>query len=99
MELVLASSSPRRQELLRAARIAFSVQPANIPEEQTPGEAPQQFSERLAKEKASAVWSARGAQDSIVLAADTIVVVDDQVLGKPVDDADATRMLLSLIHI
>ena len=94
MELVLASSSPRRQELLRAAGIGFNVHPSNVPEDLLPGEAPVQFSERLAREKACAVWNAI-ANDTgkIVLAADTIVVVDEHILGKPADAEDAARML------
>jgi septum formation protein len=94
MELILASASPRRQELLRAAGIEFTVMPANIPEEARAGELPQQFSERLAREKASVIWN-KLAIDSgrLVLGADTIVVVDDHILGKPADAADAARML------
>lgn len=91
MPLILASSSPRRQELLRAAEIPFTVQSANIPEDIRDGESPQTFSERLAFEKAEAVW--KTSTDSLVLGADTIVVVDEHVLGKPTDADDAHRML------
>ena len=91
MPLILASSSPRRQELLRAAEIPFTVQPANIPEEIRECESPREFAERLALEKAEAVW--RNARGSLVLGADTIVVVDGHVLGKPADATDARRML------
>jgi septum formation protein len=91
MPIVLASGSPRRQELLRTAGIEFLVKPANIPETRQEGEAPQVFAERMAKEKARAVWA--GARDEYVLGADTIVVVDDLVLGKPKDEPDAARML------
>lgn len=94
MELVLASSSPRRQELLRAAGIGFEVRPSNVPEELLRGEAPAEFSERLAREKGSAVWKAIANDPrKIVLAADTIVVVDEHILGKPVNVGDAARML------
>ncbi|HVZ15537.1 MAG TPA: Maf family protein [Terriglobales bacterium] len=94
MELILASSSPRRQELLRAAGISFTVRPSNIPEDPLPEEAPIQFSERLAKEKAAAVRSVLPSNSgALVLAADTIVVVDNEVLGKPADAKDAARML------
>ena len=94
MDLILASSSPRRQELLRAAGIAFAVQPANVPEVPQPGEAPKVFSERLAREKASAIWKAvRAPNETFVLGADTIVVVDEHILGKPADANDAARML------
>jgi septum formation protein len=94
MNLVLASSSPRRQELLRAARISFTVHPANIPEELQRGESPRHFSERLAHEKAATVHEKLSqSKDIFVLAADTIVVVDEHILGKPADGDDAARML------
>ena len=89
--LVLASASPRRQELLRNAGISFTVQPADIDETPLTGESPRECAERLAREKALAVWRDRP-QDS-VLGADTIVVVDETILGKPVDAGDAVRML------
>jgi septum formation protein len=89
--LVLASASPRRQELLHAAGIAFEVQPANVPEERLPGENAKTYAERLACEKALTI--ARLRPNDIVLGADTVVVIDEQVLGKPADAADAMRML------
>jgi septum formation protein len=89
--LVLASASPRRQELLRSAGIAFEVQPAQIPEDPLSGEAAKDCAERLAREKALAV--ARQRPHDVVLGADTVVVVDGQLLGKPSDRADAARML------
>jgi septum formation protein len=89
--LVLASASPRRQELLRNAGISFVVQPTDIPEVPRPGEAPRVVAERLAREKALAVSGQRPAD--FVLGADTIVVVDAAILGKPRDRADAARML------
>jgi septum formation protein len=92
--LVLASASPRRQELLRSAGIPFTVEPANIDETPRAGEAPRQCAERLAREKALAVWRTR--PQDFVLGADTIVIVDDAILGKPVDPADAVRMLRML---
>ncbi len=92
--LVLASASPRRQELLRDAGIAFVVQPAHIPEDPLPGEAAKDCAERLAREKALAV--ARQRPHDVVLGADTVVVVDGQLLGKPSDAADAARMLRML---
>jgi len=88
--LVLASASPRRQELLRNAGIPFVVQPTNIPEIPDEGEAPGAFAERMAREKAWAVFRQR--PDDFVLGADTIVVLE-QILGKPRDGADAARML------
>src|SRR5712671_7168500 len=89
--LVLASSSPRRQELLRNAGILFEVQAAHIGEETHPGEPAKDCAERLAQEKALAV--ARQRPKDVVLGADTIVVVDNEILGKPRDANDATRML------
>ena len=92
--LVLASSSPRRQELLRNAGITFEAQPAHIPEDPLPGEAAQACAERLAREKALAV--ARQRPHDLVLGADTVVVVDGHLLGKPSDAADAAHMLRML---
>ena len=89
--LVLASASPRRQELLRNAGISFVVEPADVDESPLPGEVPSECAKRLAREKAVAV-SHKRPQD-VVLGADTIVVVDGAILGKPVDADDATRML------
>jgi len=88
---VLASASPRRQELLRNAGIPFVVQPTDIPEVPRPGEAPRAFAERMAREKALTVFRQR--PDDFVLGADTIVIVDAEILGKPRDAADAVRML------
>jgi len=89
--LVLASSSPRRQELLRNAGISFVVHPAHIAEDPLPGESGRACAERLAREKARAV-SLQHPSDA-VLGADTVVVVDGLILGKPCDAADAARML------
>lgn len=89
--LVLASASPRRQELLRNAGIAFTVQAADVDETPFPGESARDCAERLAREKALTVWRTR--PQDLVLGADTIVVVDKAILGKPVDADDASRML------
>lgn len=89
--LILASASPRRQELLREAGIAFEVHPAHIVEERKPGEAPLAYALRLAEEKARAI--AARFPGRLVLGADTIVVADEHVLEKPLDHADAARML------
>jgi septum formation protein len=89
--LVLASASPRRQELLRSAAIEFVVHPANVPEIPRDGEAPRAFAERMAREKALAVFAQR--PDDLILSADTVVVVDGEILGKPRDEMDAARML------
>jgi septum formation protein len=89
--LVLASASPRRRELLQAAGISFSVQAADIPEQLRAGEEPESFAKRLAREKATAVFEVR--PETAVLGADTIVVVNGEILGKPRDEQDAARML------
>ena len=92
--LVLASRSPRRQELLRNAGISFTVQAADVDETPLAGESAHDCAERLAKEKAMSVWRARS--EDAVLGADTVVVVDEKILGKPVDASDAARMLRML---
>ena len=94
--LVLASASPRRQELLRNAGIPFTAQAADIDETPLPAETPHACAERLAREKALAVWGSR--PQDLVLGADTIVVVDDMILGKPRDADDAARMLRLLAN-
>jgi septum formation protein len=86
-ELVLASGSPRRRELLEGLGVVFTVRPVDLDESPLPGEAPRDYVLRLAVEKAAA------ASGELVLAADTTVVVDGQILGKPQDDDDARRML------
>jgi septum formation protein len=91
MPLVLASASPRRSELLRNAAIPFTVDPAHIAEQPAPHENPLDYSQRLARDKARAVF-ARHPQ-SAVLGADTVVVVDEHLLEKPADPTDAARML------
>ena len=91
MPIVLASASPRRQELLKNAGISFEIRPAKIEEVQRPGEAPVAFAERMARDKARAVRAS--APDSVILGADTVVVAGDQALGKPSDAEDAARML------
>jgi septum formation protein len=92
--LVLASASPRRQELLRNAGISFTVQVAGIDESPVEGESPRSCAERLARDKARVVFRSR--PQDFILGADTIVVVDATMLGKPRDSADAARMLRML---
>jgi septum formation protein len=89
--LILASASPRRQELLRNAGISFAVQPTDFPEIAREGESAKACAERLAREKALAVF--RDRPEDLILGADTIVVVDGEMLGKPCDAEDAARML------
>jgi septum formation protein len=90
-KLILASGSLRRQELLRAAGIELEVCPADISEDRNPGEPPVEYALRLAREKAEKV--ARQFSFEFVLGGDTIVVVDEEILGKPRDALDAARML------
>jgi septum formation protein len=93
--LVLASGSPRRRELLTQAGYRFEVQVSTVEESRRPNEDAISFATRLAREKAVDVF-ARRAPGIIVLGADTVVVCDGEVMGKPADAADATRMLLRL---
>jgi septum formation protein len=102
--LVLASASPRRRELLAQVGYRFEVHPAHIPEDPLPGEDPIVYVTRLAREKAEAVFrelTSHGSppklpldeQSLAVLGADTTVTLDNAILGKPEDAADAARML------
>jgi septum formation protein len=94
--LVLASASPRRRELLDQLQVRYSCDPADIDENLLPGETPEAYVQRMAREKALRV-AARYPMDShAVLAADTAVVVDDYVLGKPADHFDGLAMLAKL---
>ncbi len=88
--LVLASQSPRRAEILRQAGIPFSVRVAEVDETPLPHEDPEDYVQRLAEAKALAVSAAA---DEVVLGADTTVVLDGEMMGKPVDAEDARRML------
>src|SRR6185312_9927322 len=88
--LTLASSSPRRRQLLEMLGIQVRVVPPNIPEVRRPLETPVDYEERLAREKALSV------NGGVVLGADTTVVIRDEVLEKPLDEADALRMLQKL---
>ena len=91
--LILASNSPRRRELIRLLGLPFEVTPADIDESRRPGEPPVDYVERLACEKAEAI---AGRESGLILAADTIVVDGNELLGKPIDEADARRMLVQL---
>lgn len=92
--LVLASGSPRRREILGTLGLRFSVCPSAVEEQARPGEGPEPMARRLAREKALEV-AERGEVEvgAYVLGADTVVVVGDEVLGKPADDAEARAML------
>jgi septum formation protein len=95
--LVLASASPRRSELLAQAGFSFKVHPAHIPEDPYPNEDPIAYVTRLARQKAEAVFaelsSKTFAPPQVVLGADTTVTLDNHILGKPENPADAARML------
>ena len=92
--VILASASPRRRELLRLVGIAHEVEPADIDESVLPGESPAPHAERLARAKAHAM--AERHPHAVVIAADTIVVVDGDILGKPRDGEQAAAMLRRL---
>jgi septum formation protein len=95
---VLASASPRRRQLLASAGVRFEVKPSNLPEHARPGESPAQLARRLASEKAGAVARNLGPSPARwVLGADTLVVVDGEVLGKPDDEAHALVLLRRLV--
>jgi septum formation protein len=97
--LLLASASPRRRDLMTQAGFVFQVDSIPVAEERQSREDPMHFAQRLAREKAEVVYRARvekydaSGEPLLVLGADTIVVCDEEVLGKPVDDDDAARML------
>ena len=93
MELILASQSPRRRELLARLGLTFTVRAAELDETMDPGLSPADEVARLSAEKAAAVDPGDG---SVVVAADTVVVLEGKILGKPRDKADAARMLQDL---
>jgi septum formation protein len=94
LRVILASSSPRRRQLLDLVGIAHEVKPSDIDETLIVGELPEQYAERLAREKVAAI--AEASPDALVIGADTIVVIDDMVLGKPQDVGEAESMLRRL---
>lgn len=93
-KLILASASPRRSEILTAVGWTFEKQVADIDETELPNENPADYVQRLAREKAEAV--AANYNDALVLGADTTVVIENQIIGKPADFDDARRMLQML---
>ena len=95
IRLILASNSPRRRELLQNAGFQFDVRPSGIEETRLPGESPEDFARRLARDKALDVARQSDA-GSFVLGADTVVAINGEILEKPVDAADAARMLRTL---
>src|SRR5437867_1121081 len=94
--LILASASARRAELLRQAGYEFTIHVADVDETVRPGETPDAYVLRLAREKARQIAGRRLEPASIVLAADTTVVAAGEILGKPENDLDAARMLKAL---
>lgn len=92
-KVILASSSPRRRDLLDLVGIAHDVRPADVDESIESGESPAEYAERLAREKAEAI---AGDGADVVIGADTVVVIDGRVLGKPINDQQAAAMLESL---
>jgi septum formation protein len=95
MKIILASKSPRRIDYLRALGLTFQVQAPNIDETPKPGERPESIVERLAREKAQAI-AALNHEACHILSADTLVVFENQVLGKPRDAEEAKLMLTQL---
>ena len=93
-EVILASQSPRRRELLSLIGIAHAVQPADIDETQWPGEDPRAHCERLAREKVAVV--AEREPNALIIGSDTIVILDGDVLGKPSDEVEARATLARL---
>ena len=96
MRLILASASPRRAELLRAAGYEFDVVAADVDESIRDGEAPLLYVRRLAADKSAAAQISVDSHDVVLLGADTTVVVDGEILEKPLDDEDAATMLRRL---
>lgn len=95
MQLILASKSPRREELLRRAGFTFETRASRVDEIYQAGESAEEFTSRIARNKARAVAASSQPAD-LVLGADTVVVVDGQILGKPAGPDDAARMLRQL---
>ncbi|MBX7218486.1 MAG: Maf family protein [Blastocatellia bacterium] len=93
MKLILASGSPRRAEIMRAAGYTFEISVADVDETPLLGENPADYVVRLARTKAAAIAAA---EPSLVVGADTTVVVDNEILAKPLDPEDAARMLRAL---
>jgi septum formation protein len=94
MRFILASQSPRRRELLASIGLAFDVMPSDVPEVHRPGESPEEYVARLSRDKAAAVAAKH--EDAWIIAADTTVLLGDELLEKPVDDDDAKRMLATI---
>jgi septum formation protein len=94
MRFILASASPRRRELLESINLDFEIIPSHIPEVRGEGESPEEYVARLSREKAGAI--AEKFRADWIIAADTTVLLGDQLLEKPVDAEDAARMLATI---
>jgi septum formation protein len=94
--LILASASPRRQELLDQLGVSYTCAPANIDETPNPGERPSAYVQRMSQNKAKSVANRLPSAGLVILAADTVVVIDDNILGKPSDHRDARNSLMRL---
>ncbi|WP_417547058.1 Maf family protein [Marinobacter segnicrescens] len=94
--VILASASPRRADLLRQLGLSFDTQPVAIDETPRPGEEPEAYVQRLAREKALAGYQQAGQAEALVIGSDTTVVLEHRILGKPVDREEAKSMLQAL---
>jgi septum formation protein len=94
MRIILASQSPRRRELLASIGLTFDVMPSDVPEVHQPGESPEEYVARLSRDKAAAITAKH--EDAWIIAADTTVLLGDELLEKPADDTDARRMLAAI---
>jgi septum formation protein len=94
MRFILASQSPRRRELLASIGLQFDVMPSDVPEVHQAGESPEEYVARLSRDKAAAIAAKH--PDSWIIAADTTVLLGEELLEKPVDDEDAKRMLSTI---
>ena len=94
MRFILASQSPRRRELLASIGLEFEVMPSEIPEVHQPGESPEEYVARLSRDKAAAIAAKH--EDAWIIAADTTVLLGDELLEKPADGDDARRMLSTI---
>ena len=96
MQIILASASPRRRELLEQLAVNFSVMPADIDETPRNNELPSSYVMRMAREKAQAILAAQTVENAVVIGSDTSVVMENQIFGKPENKQHAIDMLSSL---
>lgn len=94
MRFILASQSPRRRELLASIGLTFDVMPSDVPEVHQPGESPEEYVARLSRDKAAVIAAKH--EDAWIIAADTTVLLGEELLEKPVDEDDAKRMLATI---